>query len=240
MSQEMDVNALKAESWRMFDEISPRYDFLNSILSFGCHSYFRRKMVDFLLPQSDQMVLDLATGTGDVLITLFTHSKKIIQGVGIDMAEKMIFIGRKKIEKRGLSDQVVLQTGDIRNISFMHRMFDLITLAFGIRNVPEPDQVLKEMYRVLKHGGRALVLEFSLPKNALIRKGHLFYLRTFVPFVGALFSGNHQAYRYLSQTIERFPSGEDFCRMMTNAGFQKVTAHPLLKGIATIYQGDKS
>ena len=228
----------KSESWKMFDEISPRYDLLNHLLSFGLDILWRKKLGTFLPKGTELNVLDLATGTGDVLITL-AQNKNIKKGYGIDLADKMLEIGRTKIKHLDLNNKLVLQHGDANQIPFENNKFDVITMAFGIRNTPDPKAVLTEMHRVLNDGGRVLILEFSLPNNKFIRGVHLFYLRNIVPLVGALFSGHYQAYRYLNQTIETFPYGENFCQLMHSAGLKNITAHPLMFGAASIYQGDK-
>ncbi len=229
----------KSESWRMFDEISSRYDLLNRLLSFGLDLSWRRKISRFLGRKPGQRLLDLATGTADVLLTLANHPH-IQKGVGVDLADQMLALGEAKIRKRRLGHRLSLQQGDIQRLPFSNESFDVATIAFGIRNVPDPQKVLKEMFRVLKKEGRALILEFSLPANRWVRFFHLFYLRNIVPAVGFIFSGRRAAYRYLNQTIEDFPFGEAFCRMMRETGFQQVKAHPLSFGVATIYQGDKS
>jgi demethylmenaquinone methyltransferase/2-methoxy-6-polyprenyl-1,4-benzoquinol methylase len=151
----------------------------------------------------------------------------------------MMAIGRKKIQRAGLADRITLRHGDAQHIPFSDRTFDAVTVAFGIRNMEDPPRVLGEMRRVLKAGGRALVLEFSLPENRLVKSIHLFYLRHIVPLVGLAFSGHYKAYQYLDRTIETFPYGGGFCLLMEQAKFQRVRAYPLLFGVATIYQGDK-
>ncbi|HBR14031.1 MAG TPA: bifunctional demethylmenaquinone methyltransferase/2-methoxy-6-polyprenyl-1,4-benzoquinol methylase UbiE [Candidatus Omnitrophica bacterium] len=229
----------KSNSWRMFNKISGRYDLLNHLLSFGLHARFRKKLIKFFPRTKIAKLIDIATGTADVLLTVFQYNKSIEKAYGIDMADKMLDIGRRKISQRKWDNQIFLLKGDARRIPFERDFFDVATIAFGIRNVPDPVQVLKEMRRILVPGGRALVLEFSLPQNVLLLRLHLFYLRNVVPFMGWIFSGNYSAYRYLNQTIESFPSGNDFCQLMQTAGFQDVNAHSLLGGVASIYQGDK-
>lgn len=225
----------------MFDEISPRYDLLNRLLSFGLDVFWRRQLVRFLPVRTgrDLSLLDLATGTADVPLTLVRRSKNIEYAVGIDLADKMLAIGREKVTRAKLEDKILLSRGDASHIAFNADVFNVVTMAFGIRNVENPLQVLREMHRALKPQGRALILEFSLPENSTLRALHLFYLRTVVPTIGGLISGHGEAYRYLNQTIERFPCGAAFCAIMADAGFHNVTAHPLLGGIATIYRGDK-
>lgn len=229
----------KSDSWKMFNRISAKYDLLNRLLSLGLDVSWRRKLSSFVPSRADLKVLDLATGTADVLITLVQNNQNIQSGVGIDMAAKMLEIGRKKIIQKGLEDKLSLKTADANQLPFSEQSFDCTTIAFGIRNVENPGTVLKEMHRVLKPQGRSLVLEFSLPENKIIRCVHLFYLRNVVPFLGWLISGQYKAYKYLNQTIEDFPYGRSFCSLMEKAGYIDVKANPLLFGAATIYQGDK-
>ena len=229
----------KADSWQMFDEISPRYDFLNHLLSFGLDIIWRKRLAEFLIHRPAQRVLDLATGTADVLLSLFKYNPNVQCGYGIDLADKMLGIGRVKIARKGLEPHIKLEHGDAHRIPFNPHTFDCATIAFGIRNMDNPLQVLSEMCRVLNHDGRAIILEFSLPANAVIRSVHLFYLRHVVPLIGAVFSGHYKAYKYLNQTIETFPYGNGFLALMSNAGLKNVNASPLLFGVATIYTGDK-
>lgn len=229
----------KSNSWKMFDAISPRYDFLNHLLSFGLDILWRKKLARFLTKRTGQKVLDLATGTADVLLSLFKNNPNVHSGFGIDLADKMLEAGRTKIRKKKLEYSITLEHGDAHEISFDEGTFDVVTIAFGIRNMQDHRHVLKQMYRVLNKGGRALILEFSLPENKILRSLHLFYLRSIVPFIGVIFSGHYKAYRYLNQTIESFPYGDNFCVLMREAGFQNVKTNPLLFGVASIYQGDK-
>ena len=224
----------------MFDEISPRYDLLNRLLSFGLDVSWRRQLAGFLKGQDGQRVLDVATGTADVLLALLKYNPAVRSGFGIDMADKMLDIGRKKISRSGFDSRILLQHGDANHIPFNDHSFDAVTIAFGIRNMEEPGRVLREMGRVLNPGGRALVLEFSMPRNRGLRAAHLLYLRHAVPALGGVISGNSKAYRYLNQTIETFPCGDDFRALMESGGFKNVTAHPLMGGIATIYCGEKA
>lgn len=238
MKQDNLISA-KSESWKMFDAISPRYDFLNHLLSFGLDIRWRKELAHFLIDQENQTVLDLATGTADVLLALFKNNPQIQKGYGIDLADRMLTLGRAKIAQAGLTDRIHLQHGDANHIPFDNDSFEAVTIAFGIRNVEDYNRVLREMHRVLKKRGQALILEFSLPNHAVLRALHFFYLRTLVPVIGGIFSGHYLAYRYLNQTIETFPYGDDFCELMTISGFKNVKANPLMGGIATIYQGGK-
>ncbi len=235
----MDSIITKSNSWKMFNEISPRYDLLNRLLSLGLDIRWRNQLAKYLFDGGAHNCIDLATGTGDVLLSFFDKKTCIRSAIGIDLAEKMLSIGREKIEKRGLSKNIILKHGDANKIPEKDNVFDNATMSFGIRNTVEPVIVLKEINRVLNPGGRALILEFSIPKNPLLKLGHLFYLRTVVPFVGGLVSGNAKAYKYLNSTIETFPCGNEFCQLMKDSGFVNVKANALMGGIATIYQGDK-
>jgi len=229
----------KTESWKMFDRISQRYDFLNRLFSLGLDVVWRKRLVRYLPNQINQVVVDIATGTADVLLYLFQQNSNISRGDGIDLAENMLAIGRQKVQARQLQDKIVLQHGDAQQIPFPANQFDAATIAFGIRNMAEPVKVLKEIFRVLKPQGRALVLEFSLPQNRFLRSIYLIYLRHFIPALGTVLSGDGGAYRYLNRTVETFPSGRDFCALMESVGFKNIVAHPLTFGVATIYQGDK-
>lgn len=195
-------------------------------------------MASLLTAKSDQEVLDLATGTGDQLVALY-QTGKVAKGVGLDLSEKMLEIGRAKLARLKLDDNLSLKTGDAGLIPLGDNLFDAVTISFGIRNVTDVPSALIEMRRVLRPEGRALILEFSLPRSLVMRKLYLFYFRHILPALGGMISGDSHAYRYLNQTVETFPYGESFCQLMRAAGFKEVHATPLTFGIATIYQGDK-
>ncbi len=226
-----------AEVWKMFDRIAPRYDLLNRLLSFRRDVAWRKRMARHTGQEGELDILDLATGTGDQILHLRDGGTRIRSALGIDMAEEMLAHGRPKFENSDLKDRVSLKPGNATDIPSEDASFDLATITFGIRNVGDVDVALREMRRVLRPGGHALVLEFSLPGNALMRGLYLFYLRHILPRVGGLISGDAKAYRYLNRTIESFPSGEDFCALMRAAGLVEVEANPLTFGIATIYKG---
>jgi demethylmenaquinone methyltransferase/2-methoxy-6-polyprenyl-1,4-benzoquinol methylase len=222
----------------MFDRIAHRYDLLNHLLSFNRDKSWRRKAASHLPDGKQLAVLDLATGTGDQLVALY-RTGKVARGTGIDLAEKMLEIGRDKVDRSGLAGRLELQSGDAETIPFDDNSFDAVTISFGIRNVVDVDRALDEMYRVLKPGARALILEFSLPHNWLIRKAYLFYFRHVLPRMGRLVSGDAYAYNYLNKTVETFAQGDEFCNLMKKAGFDNVHVTPLTFGVASIYQGDK-
>lgn len=225
--------------WQMFDLIAPRYDLLNRLLSMRRDVAWRKALIR-KLPESPHLhVLDLATGTADVLVAMGNHPDRVSCGMGIDLSGGMLALGQKKLSDKGLKEQFPLVRGDAVSIGVADNTFDATTVAFGIRNVLDVPAALREMHRVLRPGGRALILEFSMPHNAAFRRGYLLYFRHILPRIGAIISGNGYAYRYLNQTVEHFPYGQAFCRLMKDAGFTQIQAHPLSFGIATIYQGEK-
>lgn len=224
---------------QMFDRIAHRYDLANRVLSMGTDIGWRKRMARDLPDRSEMHLLDMATGTGDVLLAMHRMNSGVRYGTGMDIAGNMLAIGRDKIEDRGLAASFRMVRADATCIGARDDFFDAVTISFGIRNVPDVPVALREMHRVLKPGGRLLVLEFSLPPNALFRPVYLFYLRHILPRIGGFLSGDPSAYRYLNQTIETFPYGDDFCALMRDAGFREVAARPLTMGIATLYRGDK-
>ena len=239
IENEQNLVLPKSESWKMFNSIAGRYDFLNRLLSLGQDIRWRRALRQFLPDYDKQTILDLATGTADVLITLSKDNLKVRQGYGVDPAIKMLEIGRQKIKAQHLEDRLMLQQGDAQALPFLDETFDCVTIAFGIRNIPDLRLSLLEMYRVTKKGGRVLILEFSKPQNPVLKAGHWLYLQTVVPLVGFLFSGNFKAYTYLNQTIQTFPYGTRFCKILKQMGFVDNIPHPLMGGAATIYVAHK-
>ena len=221
--------------FEIFDAIAPTYDRTNRILSGGIDLYWRRKMASFLPKKEKIQLLDLATGTGDQLLSLLKNSRHIHQAVGIDLAEEMLKIGRSKLK----GYPVTLKKASATDLPYSEDTFDCATMSFGIRNVDHVPQCLREIHRVLRPEGRALILEFSLPKQKWIQKSYLLYLNKLLPRIGKLISAHTEAYTYLARTIQAFPQAEAFCQLMQEAGFRSVKACPLTLGIVTIYQGDK-
>ncbi len=213
----------------LFNQIAPRYDLLNRLLSFGQDQFWRRKVVDYLPERSDLRVLDIATGTADLALMMVQKSRQVTHVTGVDMAVQMLRLGQDKIEKAGFSACIELQPGDAHKLAFQDDSFDVVTVAFGLRNMPRRDQALSEMMRVLRPGGRLIILEFSMPKNPLIRGLYLLYFRYVLPRIGGFISGDYEAYRYLNQSVETFSSRE----------IDHMTAHRLCFGVATIYVADK-
>ncbi len=227
------------EAHRMFDRISHRYDLLNRLLSLGIDSYWRKRLVGRLPRVNPLKLLDLATGTADVALTA-SGKRKDCFVVGVDKSEEMLKLAGTKIESKRGQGTVTIARGDGLSIPLVSGSVDAVTIAFGIRNMPDTTACLKEMLRLLRPNGKALVLEFSLPQNPILRKLHLFYLRTIVPGIGRLISGDDFAYRYLNKTVETYLHGKEFCLLMEEAGFLQVRAIPLTFGIVTIYEGTKA
>jgi len=232
------ANPSRHDVWKMFDLISPTYDRINRVLSFGMDQGWRKEVVKHLPKNQNLKLLDLATGTGDQLISLFESGASIQKASGIDLSSEMLLLAEKKIKKKPYSAQIEWIRADAEKIPFQERSFDAATFSFGIRNVTDPLVSLKEIHRVLKPGGRCLILEFSLPPRP-IRGLYLFYLRNLLPRIGGLLSSQPAAYRYLNQTIETFPSGKEFLDLMEQASFKKTHQRPMAFGGVTLYVGDK-
>lgn len=222
----------------MFNSIAFRYDFLNRFLSAGIDITWRKKAIKQLTSLQPQTVLDVATGTADVALMTYDllHPKKII---GIDISEGMLDLGRKKITARNLDSTIQLYTGDSENIGFEADTFDAITVAFGVRNFQNLSKGLEEMRRVLKPGGKLVVLEFSKPKNVLFKGVYNIYMNNIAPGFGKMVAKNKDAYQYLNDSVQAFPEGESFLGIMKEAGFNQTYLQKLTLGICTIYCGTK-
>jgi len=224
---------------QMFDRIAPRYALLNHILSFRQDFSWRRKLAQTLEKDRRIAVLDLATGTGDLMIAMLRKRANISKAVGLDISGNMLALCRKNVERANLSDRVTLIQGDAARTGLSDGGFDVVTMAFGIRSIPDPAQALCEMYRLLRQGGTVLILEFSLPANRIIRSLYLAYLRFVVPFVGCQVSGNKAAYRYLSTTIKTFAKSYDLPGLMQEAGFSNISTKLLTLGTVSFYSACK-
>jgi demethylmenaquinone methyltransferase/2-methoxy-6-polyprenyl-1,4-benzoquinol methylase len=227
----------KEEVAEMFNNISPRYDFLNRFLSLGIDIRWRKKVRRKVATLKPQLILDVATGTADVAIELRkTGAKQII---GCDISEGMMVIGREKIAKRGLSDLIQLQLGDSENLPFTTDHFDAVTVAFGVRNFENPKKGLQEINRVLKPGGKIHVLEFSVPEKFPVKQFYGFYFKYILPFWGRMISKDTSAYTYLPNSVKAFPHGAAFLELLESAGFRNNSAKKLTFGIASLYIGEK-
>ncbi|HLF20194.1 MAG TPA: bifunctional demethylmenaquinone methyltransferase/2-methoxy-6-polyprenyl-1,4-benzoquinol methylase UbiE [Bacteroidota bacterium] len=221
----------------LFDSIAFRYDFLNHALSAGLDVLWRKRAIGFLQPFHPQHILDVATGTADLAVESARTLGSIV--VGVDLSQEMLRIGRSKIESMGLSSRITLIEGTAEELTFADKSFDAVTAAFGVRNFTDLRQGLAEMYRVLKTGGAAVILEFSRPSNRIVDKFFGFYFKHVLPVVGGFISGNAEAYRYLPKTVGEFPAGLDFLSILHKVGFNETIQYPLTLGIATIYIGIK-
>ena len=227
------------ETWRIFERIFSRYDAVNRILSLGMDNRWRNRLAEKVNCPADGRILDLATGTADVLLAISRRSTVPLKLYGLDMAENMLRVARVKFGRQGSAQPVCFVKADCMRLPFPADTFDTATMAFGIRNMPDPLISLQEIFRVLKPGGCVLILEFSLPDHPLIRPAALLYLRAVVPGLGGLCSGDREAYRYLSRSVEGFPSGESFCQWLRAAGFEGIRIDPILWGMSSIYQAQK-
>ena len=221
----------------MFDRIAPRYDLLNRLLSAGVDRRWRRACVDELGFQVPSRVLDVCTGTGDLLMEFLRRDPEH-RGVGVDLSREMMRRGAAKLAQAGYAKRCRLGAADAERLPFADASFDGVMVAFGIRNVGDPERALREIRRVLRVGARVVVLEFAMPTGAL---GALyrFYFSRVLPRVGGLVSGNSDAYRYLPDSVERFAAPPTFVALMERAGLTRLRWRPLTGGIAYIYRGER-
>jgi demethylmenaquinone methyltransferase / 2-methoxy-6-polyprenyl-1,4-benzoquinol methylase len=227
----------KEQVAKMFDNISHRYDFLNHFLSLGIDRGWRRKAIAMLKSDAPKLILDVATGTADFAIqALELNPTKIY---GIDISSGMLEIGKKKLAQRHLSDKIELLLGDSENIPFEENKFDAVTVAFGVRNFENLEKGLLEIYRVLRPGGRLIVLEFSRPKGFPMKQLYNVYFKAILPRIGRIVSSDSSAYTYLPESVEAFPDGENFIRILESAGFNHTKCKALTFGISSIYSATK-
>ena len=227
----------KEEVAQMFNNISKKYDFLNHFLSLGIDKIWRRKAVNLLNEVKPKKVLDIATGTGDFAIaTLKIHPTEVI---GIDISQGMIDVGIEKIKKMKQDDIITLQLGDSENLPFEDNYFDGLTVAFGVRNFENLEKGLAEMLRVIRSGGKVVILEFSKPKKFPVKQGYAVISKYIIPFFGKLISKDDKAYAYLPESIAAFPEGESFTAILKKLGYTDVKSQLVSGGIATIYTGIK-
>ncbi|HEY0434750.1 MAG TPA: bifunctional demethylmenaquinone methyltransferase/2-methoxy-6-polyprenyl-1,4-benzoquinol methylase UbiE [Chitinophagaceae bacterium] len=232
------VASKKQQVAKMFDEIAGRYDRLNHVLSFGIHTGWRKKALRLLKNDHPKDILDVATGTGDLAIAA-AKMLKPRRVVGIDISTQMLEVGKKKIEKEGLSNVIQLQNGDSETINFGGGSFDAVIVAFGVRNFENLDKGLKEMLRVLKPGGKLVVLEFSRPRLRIFRSLYNLYMGKIAPEIARLFSKNKKAYQYLDQSARVFPERQGFIEILNSNGYCETHFQTLSAGICCIYTGRK-
>lgn len=227
----------KAYVRTMFNAIAHRYDFLNHTLSGGIDIWWRRRAIAKMNVSKNGMVLDLASGTGDLAIE--TIRRKQCRVIATDIARRMLIFAKEKVHQKNLAASMLLVNGDGEKLPFKDGFFDAVTIAFGIRNMGTMPDALKEMERILKPAGEVIILEFSLPVNAFFRAIYLFYFKNILPFIGRLVSNDEQAYHYLPASVEKFPEINEFMSCMGDAGFREVQHWKLLNGVAVIYKGIK-
>jgi demethylmenaquinone methyltransferase / 2-methoxy-6-polyprenyl-1,4-benzoquinol methylase len=221
----------------MFDDIAYRYDFLNRFLSAGVDLWWRKKALSKPTGIVPLDILDVATGTGDMAIMTYRRLKPR-SIAGIDISEGMLELGRRKVGRQGLSAHITLENGDSGNIPFGNDHFDAVTVAFGVRNFEYLDQGLSEIRRVLRPGGKLVVLEFSQP-GGLTGRLYRWYMRRICPGLVSLFARNRKAYAYLGDSIQAFPEGPRFTAVLDRVGYRDTTHQPLTLGICSIYTGVK-
>lgn len=223
----------------LFAPIAPRYDLANHILSAYRDRAWRRWLVNRAMPKPRERLLDLCTGTGDLAIE-FARRCPDLEIIGVDISEPMLQVAREKLIRLGLEQKIALHHGDALHLSFGDHSFELVTVAFGVRNLPNRLQGLREIYRVLTPGGRAFILEFSLPQSGGVRALYRVYLRYLLPTIGGLLTGSRAPYAYLRDSIEAFPTRAQILCELHELGFRPVGYEDLTGGIVTLYWGGKA
>jgi demethylmenaquinone methyltransferase/2-methoxy-6-polyprenyl-1,4-benzoquinol methylase len=234
---ESDI-AKKQQVEDMFNSIAFRYDFLNRFLSLGIDIGWRKKAIGFLKPLKPQHILDVATGTADLAI-MAAKILKPSKIIGVDIAQLMLNVGSTKIKEQGLDKIITLQRADSENLPFESNMFDAVTVAFGVRNFENLEKGLNEIYRVLKPGGRAVILEFSNPQSFPYKQVYQFYFKHILPFWGNLLSKSANAYTYLPQSVKYFPEGKAFAQILKQCQFNAIIVKTLTFGTCTLYVANK-
>jgi demethylmenaquinone methyltransferase/2-methoxy-6-polyprenyl-1,4-benzoquinol methylase len=227
----------KEQVTTMFDAIAPKYDFLNQLLSLGIHKGWRKKAIRLLQNQQPKTILDIATGTADFAIEAMKLNPEKITGV--DISAGMLKLGKEKVNKHGLQEKIELKLADSENLPFADNTFDAITVGFGVRNFEHLEKGIADMYRVLKPGGKMVILEFSKPRMFPVKQFYKIYFRYITPFIGKLFSKNNAAYSYLPESVNAFPDGEEFLNILKKTKLKNTNAILLTFGIASIYTGEK-
>ena len=228
----------KQQVEEMFDKIAFRYDFLNRFLSAGIDVGWRKKAIKLLISSQPKNILDVATGTGDFALTCYKILKPE-KVTGIDISQGMLEIGRKKIEKAGLQKNIELVHGDSEAILFDDNTFDAVTVAFGVRNFENLEKGLEEIKRVLKPGGKLIVLECTKPSAPVIKQLYNFYMKTITPKIGKIIAKNNEAYQYLNDSVLQFPEKESFVHILNQSNYRNAFYKTLTLGICTIYCAEK-
>lgn len=221
----------------IFNDIAPRYDLLNHLLSMNIDKRWRRRAMRYIRDEEKGMLLDVACGTGDFSIAAYRSG--VHRVIGIDISANMVEIGCRKIAEQGLDEHISLRIGDSEQMEFADATFDVVTVAFGVRNFEHLEKGLREMLRVLKPGGQVIILEFSMPENFPMKQLYKFYFRYILPTLGGWISGNRGAYTYLPESVMKFPQGQEFLQILRECGYTDVLQKKLSFGIASIYVGRK-
>lgn len=227
----------KEEVAEMFNRISGRYDFLNHFLSVGIDKRWRKKAIAMLEEIQPKRILDIASGTGDFAIASLKLNPTEV--VGMDISEGMLDVGRQKMKKLGVDSVVSMRLGDSEALPFEDNYFDALTVGFGVRNYEDLEKGLSEMLRVVRPGGKLIILEFSKPKKFPVKQYYAFHSKYIIPFFGKKISKEEKAYTYLPESVAAFPEGEAFTDILKKLGYQTVGRRPVSGGIATIYFGTK-
>jgi len=234
-----NLNQKKKAVSRYFTNISKRYDLMNSVLSFGLHHLWKRKAIRIARIQKGDLILDLCGGTGDLAML----SLKKLRGEGkvilYDINKEMIQQGISKLQRKDKHRMVEIVQGDAEIISFLNDSFDLVMVGYGIRNLENTQEALKEIFRVLKKGGRFVFLEFSVPESSFLSRAYDYYSFKIIPFLGGVIAREKNAYRYLAESIREFYQPHEFIGMLQNIGFSNIEFSILMNGISVIYYGKK-
>lgn len=227
----------KDQVTEMFDNISGNYDVMNRIITFGMDQGWRKKVLKLMTKEGTSKILDVATGTGDMV---FAYAESdVSEIIGLDISTGMLEIAKKRASKYELEDRITFQVGDAEDLPFDDGHFDAVSVTYGIRNFEDLEKGLGEILRVLKHGGKLVVLETSVPKSSLMRFGYGIHTKYFIPLIGRLFSKDKNAYAYLSNSAHVFPYGEKLKQIFLKVGFTDVKVMPQMGGISTIYEAVK-
>lgn len=224
---------------KMFDNIAGNYDKLNHILSMDIDKSWRRKAVKEIVSGNPLTILDVACGTGDFAIAIARGSAPGTQIEGIDISEGMLKVGREKVADAGMEDRIRLRYGDCECLDYPENRFDRVSAAFGVRNFEHLEKGLSEMGRVLKPGGKLVILELSVPGNPLLRFLYKLYFLHILPAIGGMVSGDKAAYKYLPASVLKFPRPDEVCRMILSAGFSSAQSRSLTFGICRMFIGTK-
>lgn len=223
----------------VFSNVASKYDIMNDVMSVGIHRVWKDAMMDWLAPRAGQKLLDVAGGTGDISFRFLNRAGNEAEATVLDMTTPMLEEGRKRAEASSMAEQLSWVTGDAMALPFADNSFDVYTISFGIRNVTRVEDALREAYRVLRPGGRLMVLEFSQIPNDMMQKAYDLYSFNVIPVMGKIIANDRDSYQYLVESIRKFPSQDTFAEMIRDAGFDQVKYRNLSMGIAALHSGWK-